>query len=338
MPSGTTYRGITFIRLLHLAYTDSNYFKHPIPFSSYTRGTLQLATDRSLFDSLAKDLNQSDTKDQIFSTNDEVIRQEPVLEAVRDRIYGGIYNAMDTNGDIWEFCQNLKEILVEKYQVKFIFNEEVKGFEVEEIEKQKQYRVTAVLTQNGNRIDGDNVVIANGTYMTPLMKQLNVYIPVYPVKGYVVEIITPPNIPLPLVNICDEVKKIYISALAPNSERGVVRVSGLAEFAGWKDIGVVSEPHRAEYLLKQTLSWLPHLSSYPTKFYSCSRPVSPDDVPIIGQVRSSAVVYENVYVNGGHGSKGWTLAFGSSSLLAEIIQNKTQTSIESTPYAPQRFA
>ena len=49
-----------------------------------------------------------------------------------------------------------------------------------------------------------------------------------------VEIITPANIPLPKMNLVDDVNKLYISALKPDAKQGMVRVSGLAEFAGWK--------------------------------------------------------------------------------------------------------
>lgn len=70
------------------------------------------------------------------------------------------------------------------------------------------------------------------------MNKLNIYIPVYPVKvfhlGHVVEIITPADIPFPKMNLVDDVNKLYISALKPNAKQAMVRVSGLAEFAGWK--------------------------------------------------------------------------------------------------------
>ena len=48
------------------------------------------------------------------------------------------------------------------------------------------------------------------------------------------EIKTPPNISLPKVNLVDDVNKLYISALQPTASQGIVRVSGLAEFAGWE--------------------------------------------------------------------------------------------------------
>ncbi len=36
------------------------------------------------------------------------------------------------------------------------------------------------------------------------------------------------------MNLVDDVNKLYISALKPTAKQGMVRVSGLAEFAGWK--------------------------------------------------------------------------------------------------------
>ena len=56
-------------------------------------------------------------------------------------------------------------------------------------------------------------------------------------------------------------------------------------------------------------------------FKSGLRPLSGDDLPIIGQT-----IVPNLYVNTGHGSKGWTLSFGSIKLLADIIDG-TQTEV-----------
>ena len=36
------------------------------------------------------------------------------------------------------------------------------------------------------------------------------------------------------MNLVDDVNKLYISALKPTASQGMVRVSGLAEFAGWE--------------------------------------------------------------------------------------------------------
>ena len=81
-------------------------------------------------------------------------------------------------------------------------------------------------------------------------------------------------------------------------------------------------------------------------FKSALRPLSGDDLPIVGKnmiiqacrilkirfdFKKRFSVYffiyfplgqttiPNLYVNTGHGSKGWTLAFGSIKLLADLI-------------------
>jgi D-amino-acid dehydrogenase len=90
-------------------------------------------------------------------------------------------------------------------------------------------------------------------------------------------------------------------------------------------------------LYEQTIHWLPHLASYEKAFHSCSRPVSADDVPLIGRCGD----FDNLFVNCGHGSKGWTLAFGSAALLANVINQKAYIKgtkeIDPEPYSPNRF-
>jgi D-amino-acid dehydrogenase len=65
--------------------------------------------------------------------------------------------------------------------------------------------------------------------------------------------------------------------------------------------------------------------------------VSADDVPLIGRCDN----FDNLFVNCGHGSKGWTLAFGSAALLANVINQKTEIKgiygIDSELYSPNRF-
>lgn len=36
------------------------------------------------------------------------------------------------------------------------------------------------------------------------------------------------------MNLVDDVNKLYMSPLKPTDKQGIFRVSGLAEFAGWK--------------------------------------------------------------------------------------------------------
>jgi hypothetical protein len=119
---------------------------------------------------------------QILSTSDEVVKHEPILTAVKDRLYGGVFSSVDTNGNIYEFCCELKKILIEKYGVQFLFNNEIKDFLVtttnESPNDPQRRHVTGIVTDENI----DNVILTNGNYVMPLMEKLNIYIPIYPVK------------------------------------------------------------------------------------------------------------------------------------------------------------
>ncbi len=114
-----------------------------------------------------------------------MIQQEPTLAAVKDCLYGGVYTSLGTNGDMYEFCCQLKDILIQKYNVEFIFNEEVEDFLVSHAnDKDKRGRhITGIVTKTNKTIsDVDNVIVANGNYVMTLMEKLNIYVPIYPVK------------------------------------------------------------------------------------------------------------------------------------------------------------
>ena len=119
---------------------------------------------------------------QLLATADEVVKLEPMMAPVKDRLYAGIFSGLDTNGNIHQFCSALKKILIDKYNVKFYFNHEVKDFQVTVNDRQQRH-IHGIITMNDLLFHQiDNVIVANGNYMMPLMKKLNIYIPVYPVK------------------------------------------------------------------------------------------------------------------------------------------------------------
>ncbi|MFN0317269.1 MAG: FAD-dependent oxidoreductase, partial [Burkholderiales bacterium] len=47
------------------------------------------------------------------------------------------------------------------------------------------------------------------------------------------------------------------------------------------------------------------------------RPATPSNVPIIGKS-----TYDNLYINTGHGTLGWTLACGSGQAIAHIMSGQ----------------
>jgi D-amino-acid dehydrogenase len=67
--------------------------------------------------------------------------------------------------------------------------------------------------------------------------------------------------------------------------------------------------------------------------------MTPDGTPIIGKANSTgkaSASYNNVWLNTGHGTLGWTMACGSGQLLADLVANK-RTAIQSEDFALTRY-
>ena len=66
-------------------------------------------------------------------------------------------------------------------------------------------------------------------------------------------------------------------------------------------------------------------------YWTGLRPVSPDDLPILGRIPR----YKNLFVNAGQGSKGMTLSFGSAKILSETMQDHYDNKYKD--YSIERF-
>jgi D-amino-acid dehydrogenase len=113
---------------------------------------------------------------------------------------------------------------------------------------------------------------------------------------------------------------------------GVLRVAGIAEFAG---ANLTIDPVRVRSLLRLLPKILPqheeHLDISTAQPWCGLRPVSADGVPIIGRTR-----IPNLYLNAGHGHLGWTLAVGSAELLAAVMLDG-RSELEPISYSLARF-
>lgn len=59
----------------------------------------------------------------------------------------------------------------------------------------------------------------------------------------------------------------------------------------------------------------PQAAKYKEASFWCGlRPSTPDSTPLVG-----ATAYENLWLNTGHGTLGWTMACGSGRILADLI-------------------
>ncbi|MGE4061743.1 MAG: D-amino acid dehydrogenase [Rhodospirillaceae bacterium] len=236
---------------------------------------------------------------------DECVKVEPALvHAARNgEIAGGLMSCDDESGDARRFSDELAKLAAAR-GVRFKYGATVRRLE------HKGNQVTRVITDQGDETP-DAVVLSLGSYSPMLAKQLGLKLPVYPAKGYSItaEIENPDA--APTVSVTDETRFMVFTRLGNR-----LRVAGTAELAGW-DTDL--DPWRVEPLANNVKSLFPAASSYRELNAWCGlRPTTPDSVPILGPTR-----FENLFLNTGHGTLGWTMACGSGRVIADLIAGRT---------------
>ena len=111
----------------------------------------------------------------------------------------------------------------------------------------------------------------------------------------------------PNSTILDETYKVAITRFENR-----IRVGGMAELCGF-DLSLPTK--RRETLKLVTRDLYPQGGNISqATFWTGLRPATPDGTPIIGETRIN-----NLYLNTGHGTLGWTMAAGSGRYLSDII-------------------
>ena len=234
----------------------------------------------------------------------ECVEVEPALaHAANDSLAGGLLSHEDESGDAHAFTNEVAKLAV-KGGAEFRY-----GVTTQKIELANG-RVSKVITNRGD-FEPDAVVLALGSYSRDIAAPIGIELPIYPAKGYSITVEIENPSAAPTVSLTDETRFMVISRLGNK-----LRVAGTAELAGW-DTSL--DEVRVEPLKKNVQSLFPDASSYTELNPWCGlRPATPDSVPILGPTR-----YENLFLNTGHGTLGWTMACGSARVVSDMIAGKT---------------
>jgi D-amino-acid dehydrogenase len=264
-------------------------------------GTLQLFRTQSQLDAAGKDIAVLDEYGVPYELLDRagIAAVEPALASVTDRFTGALRLPIDQTGD----CALFTRLLAQHAQaagVEFRFDATVDGFE------HSGTRITGARI-NGRMERADRYVLALGSYTPRLLAPLGIKLPVYPLKGYslTVPIVDPAM--APVSTVLDESYKVAVTRFDQR-----IRVGGIAEVCGFD----LSKPAQRRATLEKVVADLyPHggdLSN--VQFWTGLRPATPDGTPVIGGTR-----FDNLYLNTGHGTLGWTMACGSGRYLADLM-------------------
>lgn len=276
-----------------------------INYDQRTKGTLQLFRTQAQFEGTARDTEVLRYDGIPFELLDRegCIGAEPALAHVHERFAGGLRLPNDETGDCFKFTIELAKLASER-GVKFENGRTILGL------KTDKNRITSAETSAGP-ITGDAFVLALGSFSPIFSRNVGVTIPVYPIKGYSLTFPITDIMRAPESTVMDETYKIAITRLGNR-----VRVGGMAEISGYNN----DLPNQRRATLVQSVTDLFGGSGDVDRahFWSGLRPMTPDGPPILGKCR-----IENLFLNTGHGTLGWTMACGSGRAIADIVTGKT---------------
>ncbi|HWK36254.1 D-amino acid dehydrogenase [Sphingomonas sp.] len=276
-----------------------------LEYDQRSQGTLQLFRTQKQLDGVGGDIAVLESYGVPYELLDRAgcVAAEPGLASARDKIVGGLRLPDDETGDCRMFTQALAQSLAER-GVDFRYDTTIEAIE------SAGGRVTGVRTDRGT-IHGDAYLVATASYSPALLKPLGLRLPVYPVKGYSITVPIADPDRAPVSTLLDESYKVAVTRLGDR-----IRVGGMAEIAGFDRR---LHDRRQDTLLHVMNDLFPGAGATgETNFWSGLRPMTPDGPPVVG-----ATPVDNLFLNTGHGTLGWTMACGSGHLIASLIGGTT---------------
>ncbi|KAF4037391.1 FAD dependent oxidoreductase [Phytophthora infestans] len=322
-----TIRELGFYSMLKLRELQANTKKGEIVMDQTAQGTIEIFREHSELEVTLESDRSAHLSELGMDLQPLSASQARNLEpALRSEMYhpGAILSAFGTSGDVHKMCQSLYRLCM-RQGVMFRFNTEVQHILTDKTS------VIALQTRRGSLIEGDEFVLALGNSTAPVAKRAGVKLAIYPVRGYVLSVPVAEGFRAPVHNIYAG-GHVLVAPLG----KSMLRISGGVDFVSQKKTGEMSprdQKKRYDWLLAQAKLLFPdkYLDVAKMQPHTCWRPVTADDVPLIGRTK-----VRNLYVNAGHGSKGWTLSFGAGALLADEISGK-RPQLDMSKFAPDRF-
>ncbi|WP_274572462.1 D-amino acid dehydrogenase [Neisseria leonii] len=231
----------------------------------------------------------------------ECLQYEPGLAASVNKLAGALHLPNDATGDCALFAKRLADLCA-RDGVRFFFNHAIESFDSE------ARRITAVYA-GGKRFEADRFVCALGSFSRPALAQLDIDLPVYPVKGYSITVPLDQESSAPQSTVLDETYKVAITRFDRR-----IRVGGMAELSGY---ALSLNPARRATLERVLNDLFPGGGrTAESSFWSGLRPMTPDSTPLIGRCG-----WDNLILNTGHGTLGWTMSAGSGKLAADLVSD-----------------
>ncbi|MDX3905113.1 MAG: D-amino acid dehydrogenase [Pigmentiphaga sp.] len=245
----------------------------------------------------------------------QLLQLEPGLARSSLNFTGALHLPDESSADSSRFCHELSGHLIAG-GVDIRFNTVLQAID------SHGKNVRALQTSSG-LIHADAYVMTTGAWSSPLLKQI-LKLPVYPVKGYSLTATITDSDSSVQTAILDDHDKVSVARFGNR-----IRVTAFAEFDGFN---AKQDAKRLAQLRVMHDARFPGTADLASAETWCGfRPMTPEGSPLIGPTP-----LENLYINTGHGTLGWTMACGSARLLTQIMTG-TPTALDAAPYSPLRY-
>lgn len=236
---------------------------------------------------------------------DKVVEIEPAFAERRGDIAGATFTADDESGDAFKFTQGLARVC-EKMGTTFLYSHQVTGLEADR--RSRQVPAVEVCGPDGyTTLRARDVIVSLGCWSAPFLRPYGVRLNIYPAKGYSMTIPTNGTNMAPVTSLTDDEYKLVYSNYGDR-----LRVAGTAELSGYSRN---LNHRRCEAIRNNVRKLFPNAGKFEqATFWSGLRPTTPSNMPYVGRTR-----YNNLWLNTGHGTLGWTLGAGSGSRIANMI-------------------
>jgi D-amino-acid dehydrogenase len=242
---------------------------------------------------------------------DGVAKVEPALAPVKHKLAGAIYGLSDSSGDSVKFTRGVQAVC-ERMGTKFVLGTGVKKLIA------KGGRIDALATETGDTIGGDVFVLCAGVHSPQIARTVGVSLPIAPAKGYSATFpVKNGGGAVPRIGAVDE--ELLVAWCRMGDQ---LRMTSSAEFTGYE---TTYRERDFRIIRKLAADLLPEAAEYDHGSYrACNRPMTPDGPPILGTAK-----HDNLYINSGHGHMGFTMACGTSRIVADLIDGrKTEIPVE----------
>lgn len=248
---------------------------------------------------------------RLLSKND-LKKLEPNIDL---NVKGAVYFDSDAHMTPKEFMAKIKTHLLSK-GVEIKTQQAVEDFEF------LGDKIVKLKTSKG-KIEGDEFVLASGSWSSYLAKKLEVNIPLQAGKGYCIDVMSQTGIQIPSILV--------------ESKVAVTPMNGFTRFSGTMEIDRINHninPSRVKTIARAAKNYYKNIDITQKEIENATcglRPCSPDGLPYIGRMSS----YSNITLAAGHAMMGWSTGPATGKLVSEIISEQ-KLSLNLDPFSPNR--